>query len=61
MNKNIMRSLGLGAAVDAVDAGKCPTCGKSINRDTEFRDALSRKEFGVSGMCQSCQDSVFGV
>ena len=38
-------------------AGKsCVTCGKPA---TEFRDALSVKEYGISGMCQACQDSVF--
>lgn len=35
----------------------CPTCGKKIG---EFRNALSQKEFQISGMCQKCQDSVFG-
>jgi hypothetical protein len=34
----------------------CVTCGGSVG---EFRDALSRKEYGISGMCQKCQDSVF--
>jgi hypothetical protein len=34
----------------------CVTCGKPA---TEFRDALSVKEYGISGMCQACQDSVF--
>lgn len=24
-----------------------------------FRDALSYKEYGISGMCQKCQDRVF--
>ena len=28
---------------------------------TEFRDALSKKEYGISGLCQKCQDSIFGV
>jgi len=37
--------------------GICPTCGKEIGK---FRDKLSLKEFGISGMCQACQDSVFG-
>ena len=37
--------------------GKCPTCSKEI---TEFRDDFSQKEFNISGMCQNCQDSVFG-
>ena len=27
---------------------------------TTFIDELSRREFSISGMCQSCQDSVFG-
>ncbi len=36
---------------------KCPTCDADVG---EFRDALSAKEFSISGMCQACQDSVFG-
>jgi hypothetical protein len=41
-------------------SGMCPCCGASVN-ESDFRDTLSVKEFGISGMCQSCQDSVFGV
>lgn len=26
----------------------------------EFRDDLSRKEYTISGLCQECQDEVFG-
>lgn len=36
--------------------GKCVSCGGDAK---EFRDALSRKEFGLSGLCQKCQDEVF--
>lgn len=32
-------------------------CGKPA---TEFKDAKSRKEFTISGFCQSCQDRIFG-
>ena len=28
-------------------------------RQKEFKDELSRKEFGISGMCQQCQDETF--
>ena len=42
----------------AFNAGKCPTCGGEIS---EFRNAASRREFGISGLCQECQDSVFGA
>jgi len=27
---------------------------------TEFRDELSRREYTISGLCQKCQDSIFG-
>ena len=33
-------------------------CGKPIG---EFRDETSQREYTISGMCQKCQDSVFGV
>ena len=26
-----------------------------------FRDEISRKEYTISGLCQKCQDSIFGV
>lgn len=42
-----------------VEEGKCPECGKTIDPD-DFRDALSRKEYSISGLCQQCQDKVFG-
>lgn len=38
----------------------CATCGNDAQNHA-FRDALSWKEFNISGMCQKCQDEVFGV
>ena len=38
-------------------AGVCVICKKPI---AGFRDELSEKEYRISGMCQECQDSVFG-
>lgn len=38
----------------------CPTCDKAFDPRSEFRDELSAKEFTISGMCQDCQDDVFG-
>jgi hypothetical protein len=35
----------------------CVMCGLPA---TNFRDGTSRKEFGISGLCQNCQDEVFG-
>ena len=37
----------------------CPFCGHEINM-AQFRDVISVKEFHISGLCQRCQDEVFG-
>mgnify|MGYP007044129294 CR=1 FL=1 len=42
---------------DSISKDVCVTCGKEA---TNFKDQLSRKEYTISGMCQTCQDSVFG-
>ena len=36
------------------------TCVMCEGEATTFIDEVSRREFAISGMCQSCQDSVFG-
>lgn len=41
------------------DEGLCPFCNKEVSED-EFRDELSLKEYRISGLCQKCQDEVFG-
>lgn len=46
---------------DRIEDGKCPFCGKSIDVEIEFRDQLSKREFEISGLCQKCQDEIFGV
>ena len=50
-----------GQSVEEMKSGLfCATCGKPVAAG-DFRDALSEREFGISRMCQSCQDSVFGI
>ena len=36
----------------------CVKCGKPA---VDFKDEVSKKEFGISGVCQVCQDDIFGV
>lgn len=43
---------------ESIVSGVCVVCGEEVGR---FRDNASLKEFSISGMCQKCQDSVFGV
>lgn len=37
----------------------CPFCGRSFHPE-EMRDELSIREALISGLCQECQDEVFG-
>tara|TARA_R110000765_G_scaffold8465_6_gene27315 strand:- start:3583 stop:3762 length:180 start_codon:yes stop_codon:yes gene_type:complete len=57
MNEEIMRNAGFNTEMDAVNKGVCPFCKKEI---TAFRDELSKREFTISGLCQKCQDDMFG-
>ena len=41
----------------AMHNGQCVKCGEF---NLEFKDEISRKEYGISGLCQCCQDIVFG-
>jgi hypothetical protein len=36
---------------------RCPLCHEAIG---EFRDSMSMREYEISGMCQDCQDKIFG-
>lgn len=37
----------------------CYACGRDFDRKTEFKDALSAAEYGISGLCQQCQGDAF--
>ena len=42
---------------ESISAGTFVSCKEEA---TDFNDHISRKEFTISGLCQPCQDSVFG-
>jgi hypothetical protein len=44
-------------AAERLDQELCPRCGKPPKND--FRDDVSRREFAITGLCQSCQDVIF--
>ncbi len=55
-------------AIDSLLENLFPGRTKSIRGDvcvmckgpaSKFKDALSHKEFSISGMCQNCQDEIF--
>jgi len=45
-------------ATEAIAANAWCACGRPA---ATFRDAISGKEYLISGLCQKCQDKVFGV
>ena len=40
---------------------ECVTCGSKQVIPCDFHNTISYKEFGISRMCQKCQDGVFGT
>lgn len=44
---------------EAVQTRTCPFCDSTWAEDS-FRDEASLTEAKISGLCQSCQDEVFG-
>ena len=61
MNDNVkaaLRNIGFIREVARVTEGLCPFCGRLV-KDEDFTDDRSRREFGISGICQKCQDRTF--
>ncbi len=56
MNQAILELTGIDVN-KSVETRVCPFCNKSVG---EFRDEISKKEHEISGLCQSCQDDMFG-
>lgn len=44
------------SATSSIRGDTCLACGEPA---VEFTDALSKREFSISGLCQKCQDDVF--
>ena len=53
--ESFLKSMGMDRQA-AASTSTCVWCNEPV---TGFRDALSRKEYGISGLCQGCQDLVF--
>lgn len=41
---------------ECIEQGICVCCHKRVD---EFKDAVSQKEYYISGLCQECQDETF--
>ena len=54
--KAILKALGYESEIEAVEHGFCPLCKEAVGKLT---DQLSKDEYEISGMCQTCQERVF--
>lgn len=57
--KRLLKAFGFRREAAVVKTCKCPLCSEIVDK-TEFRNKYFVKEFESSGLCQGCQDSVFG-
>ena len=56
-----MKQAGFEKEVERVEQHLCPFCNTPLKGvRNEFKDAQSFKEFKISGLCQKCQDEIFG-
>jgi len=60
MNETIMKQYGFEKEIEMVKLHKCPSCRKEIRGREDFRNEISWREYHISGLCQKCQDGVFG-
>ncbi len=54
-----MKQAGFTEELKQIEVGNCPICRKPINLE-DFRNALSKREYEISKMCNACQDLIFG-
>jgi len=60
-NPNIDMAIYAITGVDRIEAIQNDLCAFRCDEpDTDFRNDVSRKEYGISGICQQCQDNLFG-
>ena len=57
MNRLILELTGIDTN-KAITEKICPSCNKPV-KDEDFTDEISKKEFLISGMCQSCQNEIW--
>jgi len=54
-----MSSALMGHEDNVFERSDCATCDATDLQPEDFTDEISRREFGISRLCQKCQDEVF--
>lgn len=56
--KSNLQGAGFNKEVERIELGLCPFCSNPVKAE-DFKNESSRREFNISGLCQSCQDEFF--
>jgi hypothetical protein len=57
---DLLDILGIREMIAERKFGRCPFCHKQVQPE-QFRNEISLREYRISGLCQGCQDEMFGV
>jgi len=57
--KDNLKALGFAEGVRLLELGLCPFCKNPVKIE-DFKNEISRREFNISGLCQKCQNGIFG-
>ena len=58
--KNPVMEAALESMFPGRGTGVCVMCKSTKTKESDFKDDLSRKEYGLTYMCQECQDDFYG-
>jgi len=59
IQKDFTKKLRLLRKITMIKDNRCPLCTERVDK-SEFRNKVFMREFKSSGLCQECQDTVFG-
>lgn len=58
LNKPVFKLSLFKDKADRIRQGLCPECEREI-KEEEFNTELDKKEYSISGLCQTCQNLIF--
>ena len=59
IQKSFIKKLKPLRKITMIKDNRCPLCAERVDK-SEFRNKVFMREFKSSGLCQECQDTVFG-
>jgi hypothetical protein len=57
--KKLLKKFKIEQKIAMIKDIRCPLCSERVDKK-EFRNKVFKREFEITGLCQSCLDMVFG-